>query len=370
MSRDLMKAQVELIDAAYATATDAGRWGDMVACAQSWFGGLGAVYARSADRPDANRLLATSYDGAFKASYNARYAGINPLIANPRKVSRPLLHSEEVIAYDDLTRTEFYADWMAPQDMDYGISLEISGGGDSTLNFAILRSRTLGRFSDDEQRLCESLMPHLRRALEISDRLGLLETSLTACLGGFETLAAGVLLVDDRGRLQFANGEGERLLRAGDGLFLSGDRPTGRASRAESALRAAVHGATRRDGGPRTAATFGVSRNESHAPLSVTVTPARGEGGLALVLLHDPDRRPRPDPEALRRIYGLTPAEARLAAALCDGLTLADHARVEGVSETTLKTHLKAVFGKLDVNRQTDLVGRLTRDPSVRFALD
>lgn len=100
------------------------------------------------------------------------------------------------------------------------------------------------------------------------------------------------------------------------------------------------------------------------------MTPARGEGDLALVLLHDPDRRSRPDPEALRRVHGLTPAEARLAAALCDGLTLADHALREGVSQTTLKSHLKAVFGKLEVNRQTDLVGRLTGDPILRFSLD
>lgn len=277
-----------------------------------------------------------------------------------------MLHSDEVIAYDDLVRTEFYADWMAPQDMDFGISLEISGGGDAALHFAILRSRRRGRFEGDEATLCRTLATHLRRALIIAERLGVAEGALAACLDQYDAVATGVLLVEPTGRLRFANREGERLLSAGDGIALAGGRATCRDGRAEAALRAGIAAATRTDG-DRTATAFSVPRWERHAPLSITVSPAgnAAEGRIALVLVHDPERRGGPDPDALRAVWGLTPSEARLAAALCEGLSVADHARRQDIALTTALSHLKAVFAKMDVSRQSHLIRRLSADPAV-----
>jgi DNA-binding CsgD family transcriptional regulator len=55
-------------------------------------------------------------------------------------------------------------------------------------------------------------------------------------------------------------------------------------------------------------------------------------------------------------MFGLTPAESRLAAALASGLALEAAAQAEGWTLNSAKTYLKSVFGKLGVSRQADLV--------------
>jgi DNA-binding CsgD family transcriptional regulator len=75
-----------------------------------------------------------------------------------------------------------------------------------------------------------------------------------------------------------------------------------------------------------------------------------------MLLLVDPDVAPRQPPTAiLQALYGLTPKEARLAAVLATGPTLAEAAATLHVSFNTAKTQCKAVFAKTNTRRQAEL---------------
>lgn len=76
---------------------------------------------------------------------------------------------------------------------------------------------------------------------------------------------------------------------------------------------------------------------------------------LAMVLISDPDIR-TPSIGNLAELFGLTPAEGRLAMHLADGKRLKDIATIFGVSMSTLRTQLSSVLKKAGVERQTDLV--------------
>lgn len=66
-------------------------------------------------------------------------------------------------------------------------------------------------------------------------------------------------------------------------------------------------------------------------------------------------------PEGLKLLFGLTRAEARLAAALASGSALDDVARSIGISRETARAQLKAIFAKTKTNRQAELVALLAR---------
>ena len=66
----------------------------------------------------------------------------------------------------------------------------------------------------------------------------------------------------------------------------------------------------------------------------------------------------------LTRLYGLTPAEARLAAALVAGQSLADFAAGRKITDNTARWTLKQVFAKTDTRRQAELVRRLLTSPA------
>jgi DNA-binding CsgD family transcriptional regulator len=63
----------------------------------------------------------------------------------------------------------------------------------------------------------------------------------------------------------------------------------------------------------------------------------------------------------LRDLFGLTPAEARVALALTEGLDPAGVAERLGVSMPTVRTHLTRIFDKTETAGQATLNGLLAR---------
>ncbi|MFN3933158.1 MAG: alpha/beta fold hydrolase [Parvibaculum sp.] len=82
------------------------------------------------------------------------------------------------------------------------------------------------------------------------------------------------------------------------------------------------------------------------------------EGAIVFVA---PDREAASgEANMYRETFGLTPAEARLAARLKEGLSLKEAAEELGISVNTARNQIKSVFEKLGVNRQSDLIRHLT----------
>lgn len=79
----------------------------------------------------------------------------------------------------------------------------------------------------------------------------------------------------------------------------------------------------------------------------------------ALVLTRARERIDETSPPDLQARFGLTEAEAGLAAALAAGEALSDYARRRGVRVQTARNQLQSVFQKVGVNRQSELVRRL-----------
>jgi DNA-binding CsgD family transcriptional regulator len=82
---------------------------------------------------------------------------------------------------------------------------------------------------------------------------------------------------------------------------------------------------------------------------------------IATILLVDLDAFPAPNPTTLRRLFGLTFAECRLAFHLAQGKTPKEVATLLGVSRATVGSQLGALFSKTNTKRQAELVALLGR---------
>lgn len=89
---------------------------------------------------------------------------------------------------------------------------------------------------------------------------------------------------------------------------------------------------------------------------------------LAALYVYDRNRDVPVEPEPLARLFGLSPAEARLAAELARGCNLETIARNHGHSPHTVRKQLKSVFRKTGVNRQADLASLILRSPAAGAA--
>ena len=103
--------------------------------------------------------------------------------------------------------------------------------------------------------------------------------------------------------------------------------------------------------------------------IELVVTPVAGThagAGSTQILLYLFDAGIERDVsyEILTRLYGLTQTEAKLVQLLIRGLTLDEAAQDLEISVNTARTHLKHIFHKTGINRQTELVHRIETGPA------
>ena len=97
------------------------------------------------------------------------------------------------------------------------------------------------------------------------------------------------------------------------------------------------------------------------APIRRALAGDLGGETAALVLLFPGETSQRLAIDVVQKGFGLTPAEARLAIRLKDGLSISEAAEAIGVSVNTARNQLRSIFQKIGVNRQSELVRSLTQ---------
>jgi DNA-binding NarL/FixJ family response regulator len=170
-----------------------------------------------------------------------------------------------------------------------------------------------------------------------------------------DLLKSGVIVLGPRGQVLFTNQRAGSLLSRNDGLIIDNSGIC-RSSDTEDTRR--LHRSVRaaRDEGVADALTLQTQR---HGPLRIVVRSGEDEGDagpVTCLYLFAEDDDPAIDPHLLRGMFGLTPSESRLAAALASGLSLEATAEREGWTLSSARSYLKTVFEKVGVTRQADLV--------------
>lgn len=130
------------------------------------------------------------------------------------------------------------------------------------------------------------------------------------------------------------------------------------------------------EGPPADSHAFAAHRSDGKRPYLVALRrlpqsdiDTRGSGyrsASLIVIIRDPAAFAEIDTGLLHQSYHLSPAEIDLAVALDHGATVREIAVQRGVAITTVRTQLYALMGKLDVNRQIDLI-RLLRQYRLPF---
>lgn len=208
----------------------------------------------------------------------------------------------------------------------------------------------------------------------MQEHLGALRARAERAERALDSIPVAVLLLDVHGAIVHANQPASELLQRADGLCdVEGRLCCGRAeetARLQGAVDKVAQGLLR--GEIPACTTLAVSRPDRIHPLGVLIAPlltartggttADGLHGVAhiLVTVRDPDATQRLPVDVLQQQFDLTPAQARLAAALAAGDSLEDYARHAGVTVNTARTTLKSVFARTGCRRQAELVLMLT----------
>lgn len=217
-------------------------------------------------------------------------------------------------------------------------------------------------------------MPHLKRALEVHVRTLGLQNRLSASVEALECLRIGVVLVNGQGRVLLANRTARALANQNDGFALSHDGLALARSNEAGDLRRLIQGASTTSTGKgfNSGGVLCVSRPSLKRPYSILVAPhAKNHGPLsslqptAIIFISDPEQEEIPDELVLSKLFGFTPAEAKLAALLAQGRSLKEAADTSGVARSTVRSQLKKLFEKTNTRRQGELIRLLMNSPII-----
>ena len=177
-----------------------------------------------------------------------------------------------------------------------------------------------------------------------------------------DSLAYAIIVVTPHAKVLSVNRAADRVLRRGDGLAVR-KGVLGLARGSNAALHAALQRAASAEG--QVAHSQVVARPPDRTPYLITICPMPRAGHL-MILFRDPDVEDVSLMGRLRGLFGLTLAEAAVAADLAKGASPADIAVRRGVGHNTLKTQLTAIMGKMNCHRQAEIAAIVAALPAIR----
>lgn len=298
----------------------------------------------------------------FAALYRARWGAVDP---RRRFLERAHAESIFVSHYDliDAAIEEggFARAFLAEQGVAHTLGANLTAIGREYRQVFVERAVGRAPFSAAEVVEFRRLVHHManaeRLARVIDERA--VDWELPARI--LDSMSVGAVIADQSGQVRFANAAAEEILAENDGLARRDNRIQAARSFETNSLAAALRDAAAEDRGERHDGALLIARPSGKRPYAVAVMPLAAKSGAtkvprALMFVSDLAHRNNELAPRLSQLFGLSKAEARVAAGIAEGRRLTDIAHEFDVRMPTVRTQLRAVLKKVGASRQADLV--------------
>lgn len=355
------------------------------------------------------------FDDHYLKLYNETYCSLDPWLRREEhyRVVDGSWVGDELVPQAQLVTTQFYNEWLRPQGLIHHCSGILLRERDNLVYLTSLRSANAEPFGRDTLHPLQRLLPHLRQTFELQEMLAGMASGAQPLGDMVRRLGSATMIVNAERRLLAMSAEAEQILASGAPLKLENGEVSAATSeqtkRLQGLLDAAMKAADGEAGvpggsieladgqGASTIIKAGCLPAESFSgqmqtALYLTITGGRADGAAAnerrrrwlplvlrpveqeakapAALAAAPDQRTQADLNGesnegrLRRLYGLTPSEGRLAELLATGYGLPRVCRQLGVGLNTVRTHLQRIFSKTETHHQSELVALLLLGPA------
>ncbi len=317
----------------------------------------------------------TSLDPSFGHAYLSQGRDLDPC-CNERAQQRCLLSETSCTLSDLMSRTSLEQSAFSNRflqrhgDLIYGLSHSSRLSPDSRLHLRLFRSAKGQDFTNEERALVDLFHVHVTRKLQHLRAIDRYRQDCATLQAGLDLWRRPIFLLDDGARVVGCNSAARtavadgKHLQLADGFLVPGDgadhaswinhglekllRANPHAQHTNTHLQALRHSL---GGGP--ARHFGIPARLHGSDVSQAV---------ASLTFIDLRRQPACHPqEQLRRAFGFTAAEARVADALMAGLDTEQIAEVFQVRRDTVRSHIKHLLAKTGTRCNADLQKLLVR---------
>ncbi|WP_417330867.1 helix-turn-helix transcriptional regulator [Halomonas cupida] len=289
------------------------------------------------------------------------YACANPFIAQTTTLYNGVgvgIVDEALIPLEQLRKTEFYNDFLAPHEMPSRISLTIEQEQDELFILALLSDSMQQQDKLRAAGLLTQLSPHLSRALRYYRRASTKRLMGAHTQQFLDALGTAVLLVGEHSRIEIASGHAEQLMATGDMWRITS---RGQLQFLDDKLEASLKAMLSR--WYTGAGTLNFPLAEHQVCLVRMIKDSIScyfEGPTVAVLIEEIGRTPqRLDLSGFGAVFQLSAAEGRALAGIIDGKSTQQIAEESARSVETIRSQLKSLYRKTNCHSREDLLKRI-----------
>jgi DNA-binding CsgD family transcriptional regulator len=272
---------------------------------------------------------------------------------------------QEVFTSEEYLADPMMTEWGTPAGLHHAAATAIHVPTGDLVVVQVNRRKGQPRFGRDDIARLDAIRPHLARAGLLAARWRL--QRLRAAAEALAMIGLPAAILDARGKVLAANALIEAMMS--HLMWLPKDRIALIDPGANALLERAVADISSPDvTSVRSFPAMGATMSD---PVVVHLVPTTGRasdlfgGGFGLLVITAVVAPDAPDAALLRGLFDLTPAEARVASGIAEGLSVNQIASRNKVASETVRAQIKAVFAKTGVNRQSQVAALLAAVPRI-----
>ncbi|MEG3179552.1 helix-turn-helix transcriptional regulator [Sphingomonas sp. LT1P40] len=260
--------------------------------------------------------------------------------------------------------SDAYVDLCREWGILHGCQTNLRDGADGLIGLALLRSEATGPTDADTRAMFDDARRDAAAAVAL--QIALEKEGYRLIAGTFEAMQAACFVMDRTLKVRAMSPDGEALLREG-ALTLAEGRLSASEPRAARDIAAALHAMAVDEARARRVLIAAMPDARPERPvvsLQFHRLPRRewamGFAPFAVAVATRPGTVREEDGSGIRAAFGLTGTETAIALMLAGGQNRETIRVARGVSKETMRSHLRALFAKLGVRRETDAIRLLS----------
>lgn len=294
------------------------------------------------------------------------YADKDLRISRVMEGRRGTLNTLDLMSPEEIARCPIHNEFYREHPECWHTMISTLDGDNKLFTPIIHRSAQKGQFTQEEGQKLQILSQHLARVVELKDRVSSTTLANEGVMAAYDALDDGIIVFDQAGVVLHMNALARTLAARHDGIILRNGVLSAADAASSDALLRMMASTIRVAAGERydLPKPIGIRRHSSPHPLivrSYVVPNSNPADRIGVLKLQERSAWNHPTIETIQAATGLTHAEASLGLALLDGLSVLEYAKRNGLSEHTVRTHVKNIFSKLGLKRQVEVVTLLTR---------
>ncbi len=356
-----------LIDAIYSAASDPSLWPAVAQQVQHAIGGHSVnLGIEDTKNPKFNFLYTNGATASQMVSYGESCIGQDQFLCLLDRTSPgEALLTQDILDERQLHSLFPYEDFYEDLGYTYHNAGLFYRDEDHRGWISVIRSLNDSRFTPDELKLMQTLVPHLQRAFMINLQLMKAQRDTQIGLDSLEHLSAAALLLSDKGDVLSHNSKAQKYLcRTSAKIQNYGVRlPEAKANlQLQKLIRAILYGSGIDSSGVVPFYEFGVRKTVLCFPWRTTSQQLDwlGQATGCILFILSPSTS-APPTEQLKQTFNLSKAEVRVLQGLLDGSSVSSLTEQLFVTDATVRYHIRNLLRKTESRNQVELITKVMK---------